>query len=156
MPCDDRSIYETPRRLLLMVAEIHRRGYERLRIFFCEDQWGAWRCLFLPALIELPDGLSEKPQHVCVYMRELFGWKDAAGDSVEELADKFIERFPKTSNLCQGKDEGYVKWFAQMLTATEPDGLIIELADRPLPNGYLITCNLPRNMRIPLPPPVAR
>jgi hypothetical protein len=135
-----------------MVAEIHRRGYERLRIFPCEDQWEAWRCLFVPGLLEEPEGLSEKPQHVCVYMREPFGWEDAADDSVEELADRFLDRFPQVSKLCQGNDEAYVNWFAQMLTATEPDGLIIQVADQPLPDDRLITCNMPEEVWCPLPP----
>jgi hypothetical protein len=156
MADQDRSIYQTPRRILLMVAELHRRGFERLRIFPCEDQWMAWRCYFKAGIPGEPGSIVETPQHICIYMPQPFGWKDAAGDSIEQLADKFLERFPRFSAVCKVPDEEYATWFKQMLAATEPDGLIIELADRPLPTDRLITCNLPEKVWLPLPPPIRR
>jgi hypothetical protein len=148
----DRSIYQTPRRVLLMVAELHRRGYERLRVFPFEDQWMAWRCLVKSSVEADRNDLADSPYHICVYMPEPFGWTDARSDSVADLADKFIERYPKACKAGFGHDSAYVQWYENMLASTEPDGLIIELADRPLPTDYLVTCNMDEAVRVPLPP----
>jgi hypothetical protein len=79
------------------------------------------------------------------------GWTDAASDSPEVLAAKFIERFPELSKACAGKDPAYANWYSQMLQETAPDGLVYAYADYPVAEGYLPVQNKP-GLRIQLPP----
>ena len=50
---------------------------------------------------------------------------------VAELAAKFVDQFPDIAKEAMGRDSEYVRWYREMLVATEPDGLIYAYADWP-------------------------
>lgn len=76
----------TPRKVLYMVAELHLRGYQRLRIVPHFYEIGTWRCGITPIENTLrsngavPASLSWEvlPQYSSAQMRQYFGWNDAA------------------------------------------------------------------------------
>ncbi len=41
----------TGRKLLLAVADLHVRGYQRLRVLPCVGSAGVWRCVIAPACL---------------------------------------------------------------------------------------------------------
>jgi hypothetical protein len=89
-----------------------------------------------------------------------FGWEDAARDTVDKLADKFIERFPDICAKGKGADPRYAAWYRDMLSATEPNGFPVAYADYDLPDDCLplLFYDHPqveerRDKCIPLPPP---
>ena len=127
----------TYRNVLLLVEELHKRGYEKLRICPGMSPSGIyWRCsityagLFSSrhgALISGGDPLVAR--YTSGQEASYFGWEDAAGDTVPQLADKFLERFPEICSKGKGKDEAYASWYVDMLRLTMPNGLPVAYDD---------------------------
>jgi hypothetical protein len=169
-----------PRRLLLMLRELHQMGYERLRAVTGLSPSGChWRLQITPAIgIAIPgegvDFMARQNRGVAVgdwvvYVRgnhafystgssaedteECFGWPDAADNLPRQIAAKFIERFP--SVVCEGKgrDPDYARWYDEMIEATEPEGLISMYADWEMPSDHIPVFNM-EQVRIPPPPSV--
>lgn len=153
------SVYAACRRLLEMIQVLHRQGYELLRINpGMSPSGGYWRCELLPAAMTVRDhyGMGkrdwvETANYSSGQEENYFEWTDAVSDSPEELAAKFVERFPELSHKCVGKDPDYVNWYSRMLEETAPDGFIYAYADYPVPEDYLPVQNKPE-LRIPFPP----
>jgi hypothetical protein len=130
--------------LLLMVAELHRLGYQRLRIVPGVAPSGLyWRCTLASAAhFSAQDGAriaSAGPlaRYTTGQARAYFDWPDAADDTPEQLAHKFLERFPEIAAESLGADAAYAEWYAEMLRLSEPDGVPIVYADWELEPGVL-------------------
>lgn len=117
------------RRLLLMVRELHRLGYERLRICPGMSASGtAWRVDIVEAGQSHPDnGAARYSTRQGV---SFFGWDDAATDSPTQLAGKFLQRFPALAEAGRGTDASYVSWYDHMIEVTAPTGLPYAYWDR--------------------------
>ena len=105
------------RLLLLMVAELHRLGYQRLRIAPGMAPSGMhWRCGFASAAQfsvrhgALIAGSGPAARYSSGQARAYFDWPDAAGDTPEQLAHKFVERFPEIATQSQGADTACADW----------------------------------------------
>ncbi|MGO9471322.1 MAG: hypothetical protein ACLQVF_45100 [Isosphaeraceae bacterium] len=150
-----------PRRLLLMVHELHRRGYERLRAATGLSPSGCyWRCCVTPvsnicrshgALVS--DYEAAAARYSSSDGARCFGWPDAVDDSPGQLATKFLDRFVELSESRRGRDGAYARWYCEMLRSTEPGGLIYAYADWELPGDGLPTLGDAKGALIPLPPP---
>jgi hypothetical protein len=145
--------------LLLMVAELHRLGYQRLRIEPAMAASGVhWRCaLASAAQFGVRHGaLLAENGPVARYStgqgRAYFDWPDAADDTPAQLARKFIERFPEIATQSQGADVAYADWYAEMLRLTEPDGAPIAYADWELDPSVLMVVGEVARVSVPLPP----
>ena len=108
-----------------MVHELHKAGYQRLRICVGHSLDGNdWRCHLLPAVNMHKDGwtpTSTDKAHLYT-SREAncyFGWSDAVDDSARSLAKKFVERFPETARDAIGQDWLYAGWFTSALGSAE-------------------------------------
>ncbi|OJW10307.1 MAG: hypothetical protein BGO49_07100 [Planctomycetales bacterium 71-10] len=149
------------RRVLLMVQELHRRGYERLRVAPGLSRSGLhWGCSIVPAS-------DVRPGHGAIVIDEggvaarydsahgagFFGWDDAENDPPSALASKFLERFPDLKLRGEGGDPEYARWYARMLRATDPDGLIYAQAGWDVPGDHLPALGCTADVKIPLPPP---
>ena len=166
MPTLKDQIY---RNVLLLVGELHRRSYERLRIRPGMSPSGLyWRCSIKAAgrIVRQEVGdVGQLDANVARYTsgqeNAYFGWEDAADDTVSQLADKFIMRFPELCARGKGADPSYAQWYREMLSATEPNGLPIAYADYDLPDDCwsVIYYNPPLegskqpDACVPLPPP---
>lgn len=84
---------------------------------------------------------------------EYFGWEDASDDSPAALAVKFVERFPDIAEESRGRDPEYVRWYREMMAATEPDGLICAYSEPPFREDHLEIFYGSSSAEIPLPPP---
>lgn len=155
----DNEQAEICRRLLYMVAELHRMGYEQMRIAPGVAPSGLfWR-------LSVTAASNTEPEHGA-RMRdwdrganyssgagaEYFDWTDASDDSPAELAEKFVERFPEIAAEAKGRDPEYVRWYREMLAATEPDGLMYAYADWPSREDQLGIFYGACRDEIPLPP----
>src|SRR5262245_16019110 len=134
------------RRLLVMLRELHRMGYERLRAVTGFSPSGCyWRVAITPATNVRPrpvgGRLGDYGEDVAHYTSgqgaHCFGWEDAAEDTPRQLADKFIERLPGIVAQGKGSDSDYARWYAGMIEATEPDGLIFMYADWDMPDDHI-------------------
>ena len=157
-------------RVLLMVHELHKRGYQRLRISPGLSPSGAyWRCLVTPVTNTLrthgalvKDYEREVAHYTSGMDNRYFDWSDAKTDTARELASKFVERFPEISEKGMGRDWAYAGWYAEILGLAERGCLPVAYADwypGEEPEGWLtVACSdaAPRGLqdaRLPLPPP---
>lgn len=155
------SPFQISRKLLLMVAELHRMGYQRLRIVPGMAPSGCyWRCKIVPASMISPNHGAKSDCHNDMAARyssgqedNFFGWNDVVGNTPTEMAQKFIERFPKIAEAGCGGDDKYVSWYLEMLRLTEPDGIIFTTADSdwPIPEDKIPVANM-HEVFVPLPP----
>lgn len=123
-------------RLLSMVAELHKAGYQRLRIAAGMSPSGCyWRCHITPMDNVLANGWEplDWANGLASYTTgdedRYFGWSDAPGKSARQLAQLFLERFPDLARRGTGRDRPYAGWFVGMLGAAESGRLPVFFAD---------------------------
>lgn len=112
-------------RVIRMVSELHRMGYQRLRLMPYLHPNG-WRLAVAPnelfsdrngAFVHhemLSDG------NVAIYSAAgggdgYFDWTDARGDDARALAEKFIARFAAIAERGKGRDWAYAGWVAELV-----------------------------------------
>ena len=123
-PSDD-PVYKRATRLLSMVHELHKAGYQRLRVACGWDAEGkVWRARLMPSSRVSDDGWSPisgatRADYSTVDGKAYFGWSDAAGDDARALANKFIDRFPELALEASGHDWAYAGWFSMILGEAE-------------------------------------
>ena len=112
-------------RVLAMVGELHRRGYQKLRVMpFMSSSGHAWRCWIGPDTLfyrnhgaYLRDtGYSEEEQLTSLSAQRAryttgadhyFDWQDADKDDARTLADKFLARFTELASRGEGWSYAY-------------------------------------------------
>jgi len=126
---ESTKIIQNGRRVLRMVAELHWRGYQRIRIVpMVAPSGAAWRChITSPNNISPTNGAlwldirDKDPSYSTGDERCYFGWYDVAHLTVSKLANVFIERFPELAEEGRGRDWPYAGWYVDMLHITYPD-----------------------------------
>jgi hypothetical protein len=125
------------RKLLRAVADLHTRGYQRLRIIPHFGGPGYWRCALAPAAIVssrhgamLAGGPSDLvANYTSAAGREYWGWADNGHCSPARLAEEFLRRHPVIADRGYGQDWLYAGWYQHMLHATYPDLLPVAFAE---------------------------
>ena len=157
-------------RVLLMVHELHKRGYQRLRIVPGVSPSGAyWRCSVTPITNTLTthgalfrDYDRDAAHYTSGMENRYFDWRDAEQDTARRLASKFVERFPDITAKGLGRDWAYAGWYAEMLGLAERGCLPIAYADwypgEHDERSLQLHCSPDappelRDVRLPLPPP---
>ena len=109
-------------RILAMVGELHKAGFQRLRVAAGMAPSGChWRSRHHTDRQCWPQrlGTAGLGRGVASYSTanedRYFGWDDARHDSARQLAAKFIERFPDIAERGVGEDAGYAGWYVRML-----------------------------------------
>ncbi len=149
------------RKVLLMVTELHVRGYQQLRISPGMAPSGFyWRCAIAPVtnFSKENGAVIVNHDHLIAYHssgmeRKYFGWEDAGYLTPSKLANLFIERFPEIAKAGMGSDWLYAGWYLEMLHLTYPDGFPVAYADYWVPTDHLRIINSKKDIKIPLPPP---
>lgn len=108
----EENFYMTNRqKLLFMVQEIHKRGYEKLRVIPSLSPSGlSWRCLFIVD--------TKKEEFIAsnwIYKHEKEDSSKEISLTAKELADLFIGENIDFINNCKGENEEYTRWYSQML-----------------------------------------
>ena len=157
----ENASWHAARMVLRLVAELHLRGYQRLRISPGMAPSGLyWRCPITPAsnISALNGALMASFDEALVAPysssegANYFGWKGAATATATKLAGLFIERFPRIAEAGRGSDWLYAGWYVDMMSRTYPNAFPIAYADWELPKGKLTTVG-GKEVDIPLPPP---
>jgi hypothetical protein len=158
----------TYRKVLVMVLELHLRGFQCLRIEPAISPSGMhWRCAVAPASLfserhgarlSAEAGSSKHPLVARYTTGEgvrFCGWRDLHPSTTPSgLANRFAARFPDIVRAGHGSDWAYSGWYVEMLHLTYPSLLPYALADWDTPDDYLpVTGDPDESMRIPLPPP---
>jgi len=120
-------------RVLAMVGELHKRGYQRLRVMpFMAPSGMHWRCwissviLFYrnhgailrddPALLNYEVQADEViARYTSGQGNHYFDWKDAEQDNARSVADKFSNRFRQIAASGLGWDYACAGWYQRFL-----------------------------------------
>ena len=115
-------------RLLLMVGELHKRGYQRLRICPSIAPSGMyWRCVITPvtnilesngAMLAAWDDESAYVTYTSGEANDYFGWGRTQA-TARDLADTFLKRLYPLAASGYGEDWVYAGWYVQMLGLAE-------------------------------------
>jgi hypothetical protein len=113
------------RRVIRMVSELHRMGFQRLRFMPYLRECLAYRVLVAPvSCFSVANGCHAKSEFPGVTYssaseNEYFGWTDATSDDAHKLAVKFVDRFPEIAGYGSGRDWAYAGWLLELLGAME-------------------------------------
>jgi hypothetical protein len=154
------------RKVLLMVSELHKMGYQRIRIAPAMSPSGChWRCAVTPVQnISNRNGamIANSPPNPDLIARytsgsknAYFGWMDYDDEPPAHLADIFIRGHRALVEAGWGQDLEYANWYQSMLELTDPDLFPIAYADYDLPTDYLMTTSPvseSREIKVPMPP----
>jgi hypothetical protein len=144
-----------------MVHELHKLGFQRLRIVPGMSPSGMnWRVNVTPIsnILRSHGAMAREfsrlsANYTSAMDNAYFDWEDARNDTARELADKFLTRYPEIVEAARGQDWEYAGWYVEMLGAAERGALPISYADwngQP-PLGRLQTTSY--DVMIPAPPP---
>jgi hypothetical protein len=163
-----RNLVTQCRTVLLLVHELHFRGFQRLRVIPAMDPSGRyWRCGIAPVTLvsvdhgaRLADGVRGDPRIATYSSRDrdrYFAWTDVYPYATpKELATLFVDRFPRVVEAGCGADWSYAGWYMDMLRLTHPDHFPYAAAQCTVPDSYVPTASPARHRRplhITLPPP---
>lgn len=156
------------RNVLLMVRELHRMGFERLRAFCYVAAVGAWRCQIIPAAWSLNDRVGRPIPDIHSdpfdKYRTSWRWYSAASEqqvfrhesdvflTPKELAERFVHQNPVVAMAGYGPDELYVDWFEQALAELAPHGIYYAFAEYQSERPLLYTHFARTSPDIPQPP----
>ncbi|HEV2360631.1 MAG TPA: hypothetical protein VGS21_02905 [Acidimicrobiales bacterium] len=166
LPRDPKRLAATYRLPMLMVGDLHARGFERLRAYFMLSPSGLfWRCNVGPSSVAKRDnggriehGYFDTPL-VAIYTSgngsRYYGYDGTLMTSAE-LADAFARSHSAIMRAAHGEDPAYVAWYRRMLELTEPNRFPYASADFEIPDNRLDWMSVGRadgDVTIPLPPP---
>jgi len=150
------------RYVFLMVAELHKLGYEGLRVTPFHSPSGCyWRCVILPASMTSPthgarlardDDYESLPRYSSADGDNYFGWANLKSKTPLVLAKRFIREFPNFAEQGHHPDPAYARWFATMLELTAPIGVVSAFGDMAAPVDRMITDFCEDGVVVPLPP----
>ena len=117
---------------LRVIAELHNRGYELLRI--CPSVHLSWRCI-----ATTKDNTYEQCGAICadqswgpttvnISFGELFKDEDPTLD-IQKAADRFCKEYPKLVKAAKGSDPAYKKWFRHVLHLAQQGQLFYAFED---------------------------
>lgn len=108
-------------RVLRMLSELHRLGYQNLRGMSYINPLG-YRLAIAPRELfsynngaVIPENRLYGEDVAITDAVNYFGWGDAAHDNARVLAEKFIVRFPEIAERGKGSDWAYAGWLAELI-----------------------------------------
>ena len=120
--------------MLLIVADLHKLGYECARVApSIEDTPGGgdWLCIIVPASMISPSHgamISSAAWRRCCDPGEDFpfyyGRVLRQSQHIVDSAENLLRAFPRLAEQSLGRDAEYVAWYREMLRMTEPEGII--------------------------------
>ena len=130
----ENSIIRRGQRVLAMVHELHKQGYQNLGVYTGMSSSGAhWRCYLTPCSDFYIDAENNQVYLINYDVNPhystgesgncYFNWDDAKQDNSRQLAIKFIERFPRLIEQCKGTNFEYAGWLTYMLGISETGAL---------------------------------
>jgi len=132
-------------RVLAMTHELHKAGYQRVRIAPGLSASGMhWRCNVTYSANVKADGFTIRSfdverGHVAPYTsasgEQPFGWADGGTLGARQMAVRFLSAFPLVAAKGAGRDWPYAGWLTDVLGRAEqgrPTDLLVLYADYPL------------------------
>lgn len=145
------------RHLLLAVGEMHRTGFQHVRIrpYLADSAGGGrWVCWLVPAGLagSPPDRGDALPFFPYLQNDRPLAFPAHPGETAAEILDLF----PQLASAGRGADAAYAGWYAEALRLTAPLGLVIKshFADGlgPPPAGWRVVGGASGVAVVPAPP----
>ena len=132
-------------RLLAMVHELHKAGYQLIRICPSMAPNGVhWRCTISHAGNVDADGREfrgggegEYASYSSGQGANYFDWPNADRMTARELARRFLEAFPRLAEQGAGRDWAYAGWLTDLLGHAEQGKFVAFHADYPIDEDEL-------------------
>jgi len=127
----DRELAKTQRhcqRTLRMVSELHKKGYQGLRIYPYQGSVGPWRLEIYPYVdfssdnsLILKHTRESKitPARHSAGSDDYFFWSNSSNYNARQLADKFEKKFATLCHFTKGRDWEYAGWYTELLGEVE-------------------------------------
>lgn len=147
-------------RMIEMTHELHRLGYQKIRIFPSMAPSGChWRLAWapdfaFPSPVSPPQSENEY-ESVCYSSGagwQPFGWQNVQPLSALEMAQKFLQQFPALASAGKGYDQPYAEWLTRLLSEVREGRLPWFQADWPV--DFTQGIPLSEGGQFPLPPQV--
>lgn len=131
-------------RVLAMVGELHRRGYQRIRVMpFMSPSGNHWRCYIGPDRLfyrnhgaylrdtDFSERQSEtlSARYSSANENRYFGWTGSEDDDSRSLADKFLSRFIRIAGEGEGWNYTYAGWYQRLLGLADRGWLPVVFSD---------------------------
>ena len=138
-PPEERALRDAGR-LIAMVHELHKAGYQRIRICPAMAPNGIhWRCTISYAANVGEDGYAfgaDPNGQVARYTSgdgaRYFGWPDGDRLTARQMAQRFLTAFPVIAEKGAGLDWPYAGWLTDVLGYAEQGKFVSFSADYPL------------------------
>ena len=149
-------------RILTMVHELHKLGYQRLRIMpGMSPSGGFWRCNVTPVsnILRTHGAMArtfngDSANYTSGMSNEYFGWTDARHFTARRLAEEFVRRFPVIVDAGRGRDWAYAGWYMEMLGFAERGELPVAYSDWwEAPDSRWLPTTAGLQSGLPMPPP---
>lgn len=112
------------------VAELHRLGYGKLKLYAYLSSLGAWRHVIF-ASDSLPNSIDDIPEPKLVNSYPWHSEPTVIGQSIQAAARHFIKAHPELVASARGKDDAYLAWYKWALLLSEDnDALVMQSPDR--------------------------
>lgn len=145
MPQHPDPVIRRAVRVLNMVGDLHRRGYQKLRVMpFMSASGHAWRAWIGPDTMFYrnhgaylsgawnPDERQQSTSATACYTTgadHYFNWPDADQDDARTLTDKFLARFTQLARQGEGWSYAYAGWYQRMLGLAERGWMPVVIYD---------------------------
>lgn len=154
------EVCEQIKRYFLVIAELHKMGYELIRVCPCLSPNGmAWRCATTVKKYTLKNcgAIYHGPAHTAANNHNgSFRFGECLKMNPHEIAVKFIEYYPHLAKWGKGNDSDYVAWFLKAVELAQQDYFFYAFSDmRSCFNNkhkMLLLNNPPENIFLPFPP----
>jgi len=150
---DQQKQIALARKVLLMVEELHRMGYQELRIFpSLTNNMFPWICKIYPS--SSSSSLDKEwPCYSTSDEDKYFGWSSLHELTPQDMALLFLRTFPTHCKFGKRSDWAYAGWFQEMVRVTSPGHLpfVAEVNDDQV--EIMNSWNGGKNEWIPTPPP---
>ena len=149
------------RKIIEMIALLHKRVYESLYLDSCMAPSGMYWRYKIGAMVENrwpnPDCYFGNDTSSCVSgsigggFEQKLSWANIT-DTIEVIANKFQDTYPIILNNARCSNTEYVSWYKEMLKKTSPEGVLIFSCDYGPDYEYAFTWGEPKNFQMPMPP----
>lgn len=122
------SAYE----IIMIVHELHQRGYEQLRLFAGMSPSGcSWRWYIYPKVL-MKDNLFEHHDDWVPFDCPLGSTSEEFPEKGREsiTADDFVKEYDSYVSLAKGEDKEYVKWFENIVKHAQDKDFPIAFSER--------------------------
>ena len=151
---------ELIKRYFLVIAELHKMGYELIRVCPCLSPNGmAWRCATTVKKYTLKKcgAIYHGPAHTAANNQTgSFRFGECENMNPHEIAVKFLEYYPHLAKWGKGNDSDYVIWFLKAAELAQLGYFFYAFSDMSScfnnKHKMLLLNNPPENIFLPFPP----